>query len=48
MASSVPFDGSNWAMPLQFEPTANGGTCSNSCHADKTYDRTKSLPGGKP
>jgi predicted CXXCH cytochrome family protein len=38
MASEVPFEGSNWAMPIAFEKTADGGgKCAPGCHVPKTY-----------
>lgn len=40
MAASVPFEGSTWAMPMNYEPAATGGTCTPGCHAEKTYIRT--------
>jgi len=39
MASSVPFEGSKWAMPLEYEKTEKGGRCTPGCHATRTYDR---------
>jgi predicted CXXCH cytochrome family protein len=39
VAESVPFDGSDWAMPIGFEPTATGGRCSPGCHEPMSYDR---------
>jgi predicted CXXCH cytochrome family protein len=37
MASEVPFEGSNWAMPIEFEKKTDGGSCSPGCHVPKTY-----------
>jgi len=51
MAASVPFEGSSWAMPTNYVPAANGGSCSPGCHAEKSYDRTKTagaMPAGGP
>lgn len=42
MASSVPFEGSNWAMPIRYEQRADGGSCSPGCHQSYTYSRTAS------
>jgi len=39
MASNVPFEGSKWAMPIAYEKTAVGGSCTPGCHVTKTYDR---------
>ncbi len=40
MAQSVPFEGSNWAMPIRYESLPDGGTCSPGCHASFTYRRS--------
>jgi predicted CXXCH cytochrome family protein len=42
MASEVPFEGSNWAMPIEFVKQPEGGSCSPGCHVPKTYTRTTS------
>jgi predicted CXXCH cytochrome family protein len=42
MAESVPFEGSDWAMPIGYEPTATGGACTPGCHARETYEREPS------
>jgi len=34
-----PFGPSRWPMPLGFEPSATGGTCTTACHEVKTYTR---------
>jgi predicted CXXCH cytochrome family protein len=39
MASSVPFEGSNWSMPIAFEPMTDGGRCAPGCHTPKEYHR---------
>jgi predicted CXXCH cytochrome family protein len=39
MASNVPFEGSNWAMPIEYRKTDTGGSCTPGCHGTKTYDR---------
>jgi predicted CXXCH cytochrome family protein len=39
MASSVPFEGSNWAMPLEYEKTERGGSCTPGCHVTRSYER---------
>ena len=39
MASEVPFEGSKWSMPIEFEQLPNGGSCSPGCHVPRRYDR---------
>ena len=39
MASEVPFEGSKWAMPIEYQKTERGGGCTPGCHDTKTYDR---------
>jgi predicted CXXCH cytochrome family protein len=39
MASEVKFEGSNWAMPLEYRKTERGGSCTPGCHDTKNYDR---------
>ncbi len=39
LADSVPFEGSGWAMPIGFESTETGGSCSPGCHEPQTYRR---------
>ncbi len=39
IASDVPFEGSRWAMPINFSKTDQGGSCSPGCHETKTYQR---------
>ncbi len=34
--NEVPFG--KWMLPIKFEKTANGGSCSPGCHAPKSYD----------
>jgi predicted CXXCH cytochrome family protein len=41
MASEVPFEGSNWSMPIEFKKTSDGGSCAPGCHVPKTYSRSK-------
>jgi predicted CXXCH cytochrome family protein len=41
MASSVPFEGSNWTMPIRYEATADGGRCAPGCHEPYAYSRSK-------
>jgi predicted CXXCH cytochrome family protein len=40
MASSVPFEGSNWAMPIEYQKTADGGSCTPGCHKMRSYSRS--------
>lgn len=39
IAASVPFEGSQWAMPIRFQKTSDGGRCAPGCHEPKTYQR---------
>lgn len=39
IATDVPFEGSQWAMPINFSKTDDGGSCSPGCHETKTYRR---------
>ena len=32
-----------WALPVGFQKSANGGTCSSGCHQKFDYDRTKNV-----
>ena len=41
MAATVPFEGSAWPMPINYDEKPDGGSCSPACHAPKTYSRTK-------
>jgi predicted CXXCH cytochrome family protein len=44
MASAVPFEGGNWAMPINYEQHDNGGSCTPGCHGPKSYNRDTPLP----
>jgi predicted CXXCH cytochrome family protein len=48
MATSVPFEGSQWSMPMHFEKKINGGSCAPGCHEPKQYDRTAVLTPQSP
>jgi hypothetical protein len=52
MAATVPFEGSNWPMPINYTEKPDGGTCAPACHAEKTYSRTQAAgtapAGGRP
>lgn len=39
VAADVPFEGSQWAMPIRFVPAADGGSCAPGCHQPLTYRR---------
>jgi predicted CXXCH cytochrome family protein len=39
MAANVPFEGSDWAMPIRHDITPTGGSCAPGCHKAKAYDR---------
>ncbi len=41
LAESVPFEGSAWAMPIQFEMSEAGGSCTPGCHELRSYNRAK-------
>lgn len=43
IAREVPYQGSSWLMPMNFELTPDGGTCSSGCHEEISYSR---MPGG--
>ena len=43
IASDVPFEGSNWAMPINFSRTETGGSCSPGCHEPKEYIRGQTV-----
>jgi predicted CXXCH cytochrome family protein len=42
MATEVPFEGSQWAMPIQFVKSPQGGSCAPGCHQPVSYDRERS------
>ena len=37
ITEGVPFG--SWEIPINFEKTASGGSCSPGCHVEKAYDR---------
>jgi predicted CXXCH cytochrome family protein len=39
IADAVSFEGSRWAMPIEYRKTAAGGSCTPGCHDTKTYNR---------
>jgi predicted CXXCH cytochrome family protein len=39
MAENVPFEGSDWPMPIRHDITPTGGTCAPGCHKSRAYDR---------
>ncbi|MHC5022508.1 MAG: cytochrome c3 family protein [Planctomycetota bacterium] len=41
IAESVPFEGSQWAMPIGFEKTDTGGSCTTACHERMEYRRDR-------
>lgn len=43
IATDVPFENSQWAMPINFEQTAAGGHCAPACHEPLGYDRKNPL-----
>ncbi len=46
IAASVPFEGSNWPMPIGYQKSDTGGSCSPGCHEPKRYDRNVASPTG--
>jgi predicted CXXCH cytochrome family protein len=51
VAESVPFEGSSWALPINFQITETGGSCAPGCHAPMSYQRPAPAPpptGGNP
>ncbi|MHC5113341.1 MAG: cytochrome c3 family protein [Planctomycetota bacterium] len=44
IATEVPFEGSGWALPIEFRATDNGGSCSPGCHKPMGYDRVTPIP----
>jgi len=40
MASTVGFEGSGWAMPINYVQTAEGGSCAPGCHKEREYKRS--------
>jgi len=42
----VPFEGSNWSMPIGFQKYDFGGKCASGCHKPRTYSRE--LPATRP
>jgi predicted CXXCH cytochrome family protein len=45
IAKTVPFG--NWELPVKYEKTENGGSCTPGCHALQKYKRQPAKP-GKP
>jgi predicted CXXCH cytochrome family protein len=43
IAESVPFEGSDWALPIRFEKTVAGGSCAPGCHKPYAYSRDMPL-----
>jgi len=37
---AVPFGKGGWMLPINYEKSANGGSCSPGCHRTRSYDRT--------
>jgi len=48
MATSVPFEGSTWAMPINYQKSQDGGSCTPGCHDQKTYNRNLPSTRGEP
>jgi predicted CXXCH cytochrome family protein len=43
IADTVPFG--NWELPVKYEKTENGGSCTPGCHALQKYNRQPAKPG---
>ena len=44
---SVPFGKGGWELPIGFEKTASGGSCSPGCHKPIGYDRDRAVEYGE-
>jgi hypothetical protein len=42
----VPFGSSGWMLKLNYTKTADGGSCSKTCHDTKTYRRGQARKAG--
>lgn len=42
VTEGVPFG--TWEIPINFEMTTTGGSCSPGCHSEKKYDRVNPVP----
>jgi predicted CXXCH cytochrome family protein len=42
VAATVPFG--NWKLPVKFEETQSGGSCTPGCHPPKSYSRQPAKP----
>lgn len=40
IATDVPFERGQWAMPVGFQKTEDGGSCSPGCHKTREYRRS--------
>lgn len=47
MASEVPFEGSRWSMPIEYEKRADGGSCTPGCHGPYKYTREAAVLQGE-
>jgi predicted CXXCH cytochrome family protein len=45
---AVPFGTSGWLLDINFEQTADGGSCSPGCHTVRKYGRTNPAPPPAP
>ncbi|CAN5464847.1 cytochrome c3 family protein [soil metagenome] len=41
IATDVPFEGSAWAMPMGYQKTGDGGSCTPGCHKTREYSRSR-------
>ncbi len=44
LAEAVPFEGSQWMLPIRFKQTPEGGSCAPGCHAPMSYSRDEFAP----
>jgi predicted CXXCH cytochrome family protein len=43
--SNLEFHG--WLVPIRYQRLPNGGSCTGSCHGEKSYDRLQAVQNGK-
>ena len=41
IADAVPFEGSDWPLPIRFVRSLSGGSCSPGCHEPMQYNRNE-------
>jgi predicted CXXCH cytochrome family protein len=45
---AVPFGESSWMLPINYEQTVDGGTCTPACHGGQSYRRGVAVAAGGP